>query len=740
MNPSPPRLYHCHLGASLALVWMRMEPAAAQPVEIWIHGERCMTHSGILHTPHHHYAYALVHNARLGGSLTLALDVRLGSQHIAEATFTRDGGYELFLQLVTHIDHADRLSLWHDWMQWSQKIGIQTAGFGQLCEAIVRHCEMPVLNLQHHFQLNPHIFYLEGEMDEGRPRGNVDIVAFTDKGPIHGACRFMQLSETGFALIALFLQPATAINACFFISEAGCVRIDDRQPLDATGDRLLHHLNEKHAYQKQALRQLLCTMLVDHSEPSIRPAIADIINKLQHYIRLPIVNCTDAQLPFNMHIETLIPIGQQGIFLSGWMRDPLHLLDSLTIHSPLGISLAIEETLFHTKRPDVAQHYAGTPYAPSDDKLGIISYLSLPDAERERLEGLGDLHAWHLVANLNNGIRYEIHPEQKQWDPAMARDIVTKIVPTNDVTDEMLTYCIGPAASLLQQQVMQLVSVRNVYHFGPIINHPLLSLCIPLYERFDFLSVQCASFAADPVMKDVEIIYILDSPWAEAEVHGYLQQLTSIYPLSVQLIVMERNSGYAAASNTGADHTRGDYLIMLNSDVFPREKGWALSMLDYYKANPHIGALAPKLLYEDDSVQHAGMYFSRQNTADWLNLHYYKGYPRHYPPLTQSRAVPAVTGACLMMSREKWRLLGGFSTDYVIGDFEDSDLCLKALQHGWESHYFANAELYHLERQSVPLNSSYTASVAWRYNARLHTQRWDILIQELMQEYKDLAA
>ena len=49
-------------------------------------------------------------------------------------------------------------------------------------------------------------------------------------------------------------------------------------------------------------------------------------------------------------------------------------------------------------------------------------------------------------------------------------------------------------------------------------------------------------------------------------------------------------------------------------------------MIDFYEANPAIGALAPKLLYEDESIQHAGLYFDRPPGSHvWSNEHYFKG-------------------------------------------------------------------------------------------------------------------
>jgi GT2 family glycosyltransferase len=68
--------------------------------------------------------------------------------------------------------------------------------------------------------------------------------------------------------------------------------------------------------------------------------------------------------------------------------------------------------------------------------------------------------------------------------------------------------------------------------------------------------------------------------------------------------------------------------------------------------------------------------------------------------------------------------LGGFDEAYVIGDFEDSDLCLRIGQRGLACAVDPSVRLYHLERRS-----QVGAAQRWRmnmtlYNAWTHQTRW----------------
>jgi GT2 family glycosyltransferase len=71
----------------------------------------------------------------------------------------------------------------------------------------------------------------------------------------------------------------------------------------------------------------------------------------------------------------------------------------------------------------------------------------------------------------------------------------------------------------------------------------------------------------------------------------------------------------------------------------------------------------------------------------------------------------------------------------VIGDYEDSDLCLKIRRMGLEIAYEPASCLYHFERRSIRRSQDYMRGVASHYNAWLHTQRWNDEIEDLMAAY-----
>jgi len=182
---------------------------------------------------------------------------------------------------------------------------------------------------------------------------------------------------------------------------------------------------------------------------------------------------------------------------------------------------------------------------------------------------------------------------------------------------------------------------------------------------------------------------------------------------------------------------RGRTLLLLNSDVIPAESGWLSALHEAYLDRPDCGAVAPRLLYPDGSLQHGGISFAEHPgfPGVWINKHPGKGLPPKAEPSGDLFEVPAVSGACLMVSRQLFDMAGGMDEDYIVGDFEDTDFCLKLRAFGKTNYMAPGIELYHLERQSQALDGDRT----WRtsltmYNAWTHSQRWSGAIEELTEQ------
>jgi GT2 family glycosyltransferase len=277
----------------------------------------------------------------------------------------------------------------------------------------------------------------------------------------------------------------------------------------------------------------------------------------------------------------------------------------------------------------------------------------------------------------------------------------------------------------------------TITDYGRSQRAPEVSVVVPLYSRVDFLRYQVAAFSNDlqfTMHTDVELIYVLDDPARSAELRDIAQQVYHLYRIPFRIIEMSRNSGYSAASNAGARLARGRLLLLLNSDVIPKAPHWLSRLVNAFDHLPNCAVLGCQLLYEDGSIQHAGMQFRPfPDVPDtWLCIHPLKGMPPDFDLEKEPRQVCAVTGACLMIDRHIYNELGGLAEDYVVGDFEDADLCHRVTERGGAIWYEPTVQLYHIERQSmVTQGSPAVRHLLTLINMWKHGNRWKLQLMQL---------
>lgn len=407
-----------------------------------------------------------------------------------------------------------------------------------------------------------------------------------------------------------------------------------------------------------------------------------------------------------------------GLFASGWFHDPDSQIASLT---------AIDHDLPEAEISAVWKLFDGR--AEFTGKLRPIKrFVAFLPGERPAVRA----RPVPLRVQLANGEGHVVTAQPLPLDLVSQRDGILAAIAGYAFTDEMLTDVFSPAVAPIHDALNARQSVRHVKQFGRR-SARTASLVIPLYKETSFIRPQVMAFAVDGYVRQrCEIVYVIDDPLISGTVAALIEGIANSFPLDLKLVTLDRNGGYALANNMGVAASEGEVVVLMNSDVVPDRAGWIEAALERLKTLPPCSVIGPKLLYADDSLQHAGMYFHRLSSGYWQNLHYWKGYARHFAAADRERAVPAVTGACMIIRRADYLAVGGFTTDYVTGDYEDSDLCLKLRQRGGLPLYMPSVELYHFERQSMPVEGDALDFGSPVYNRVLHSVRWRESIAALM--------
>lgn len=428
--------------------------------------------------------------------------------------------------------------------------------------------------------------------------------------------------------------------------------------------------------------------------------------------------------PRGLQLEALLEIDPRTYWISGWARDADARVTGLAATSPEGSTGAFLERAMRVPRPDVEHFYATGASGAGQDRSGFVGLVELDAPSR-----LGS--GWTVEMSDAVGETVEAEAPPLVRDPLAVRTaILTDFALTRRGDERARAELFEPALSRIQERLAADVRVDDVRAHGRVPDDPEVSVVVPLYGRIDFVEHQLTQFARDPELARADLLYVLDSPELAEPLERLAPEMHALTGVPFRVVTLARNAGFSGANNAGAELARGRKLLLLNSDVLPDRPGWLGTMSAFFDATPGIGALAPKLLYEDDSLQHAGMYFLKAPGATvWENMHYYKGLSRATPAANVARPVPAVTGACLMIDRERYEQLGGLRGRFVQGDYEDSDLSMRLRELGLASWYLPDAELYHLEAQSYPTE---LRRLTTAYNTWLHTHLWDERLADAM--------
>lgn len=283
----------------------------------------------------------------------------------------------------------------------------------------------------------------------------------------------------------------------------------------------------------------------------------------------------------------------------------------------------------------------------------------------------------------------------------------------------------GPAITMLNNDRLRVPPGQNEICFGQSPATPVLSVIVALYGRLDFMEYQFGFASRHKPAFPVEYIYVLDDPSKKRECEDLAASIWQRFQIPLRLIELQRNMGFAPANNVGLEAAKGELICFLNSDVFAGTDDWMERLVARLRQNPRLGAVGPLLLYEDDCVQHLGMTFERLPIfGDWyFPMHPQKGW--RAPDSQELQRCVAITGACMVIRRSLALEFGGFDESYIVGDFEDSDLCLKLRERELHCAVDLSVRLYHLERQSQAGTQNLWRMNLTVYNAWVHERRWN---------------
>lgn len=413
-------------------------------------------------------------------------------------------------------------------------------------------------------------------------------------------------------------------------------------------------------------------------------------------------------------VDELILCPQGGAVLIGWILAWPTTIASLSLSTRAGTFPIRLEELVRFERPDVLDT-VGRDWGFENSRCGFVVYVA------NAIDSGGP--AWIRVQTRDRSVGYATVPIRRLHGMQAIRRILDVVELHDNDTRFCLDQIVGPACRALNSERLAAQPTVAGAQFGGAPAEPRISVVVPLFGKVHYLEDQLASFSRVETGRMYEFLYVLDDPPRRREMLALAESSYARFGVPFRLLTLDENRGFAPACNVGLRASRGAFVCFLNSDVFPVEANSLDLLADRLESASDLGIVAGLLLFEDGSVQHEGMEMQEIPNKGGLlfPMHPNKGWrPRADVGFQR---VEMVTGACMLMRRSMAESLGGFDEGFIIGDFEDADLCVRARAMGANIAVDHAIRFLHLERQSQVEPSQKWRSNLTMFNAWLFDQR-----------------
>ena len=229
---------------------------------------------------------------------------------------------------------------------------------------------------------------------------------------------------------------------------------------------------------------------------------------------------------------------------------------------------------------------------------------------------------------------------------------------------------------------------------------PEIAIIIPTKDKVEVLKECIESILTKTEYKHFKI-FIIDNNSQEEKTFDYYETLKSFS--LIKILEYNKPFNFSAIINFAVSKIDNEYILFLNNDTKVITSEWLSAMVEHIQRK-EVGAVGAKLLYPDNTIQHAGVILglgvgpyrvaghSHKYISNSANGYFYR------PHVIQN--LSAVTGACMLTKKSLFVEVGGFDEKNLPIAFNDVDYCLKLRKKGYLIVYTPYAVLYHYESLS----------------------------------------
>ncbi len=277
---------------------------------------------------------------------------------------------------------------------------------------------------------------------------------------------------------------------------------------------------------------------------------------------------------------------------------------------------------------------------------------------------------------------------------------------------------------------IQIERIENGYTLGmyhtvfKFNEYPLISVIIPNKDHTDDLDKAIRSMIEKGTWPNLEFI-VVENNSTEEKTWEYYKKIEKEYS-QVKVVYYDGIFNYAKINNFGVRHARGEYYLFMNNDVELIEPDSLKEMMGYGQRND-VGAVGCRLLYEDNTLQHAGVIVGEIGVAEHIFKKQIEGMTYHARAmLTQDMS--AVTAAVMLVKKEVFEKVEGFDERFAVA-FNDIDICMKIREDKKLIVYAPYACFHHYESKSRGAEDTPEKIERFINEVNLFNSKWRIFIE-----------
>jgi GT2 family glycosyltransferase len=258
------------------------------------------------------------------------------------------------------------------------------------------------------------------------------------------------------------------------------------------------------------------------------------------------------------------------------------------------------------------------------------------------------------------------------------------------------------------------------------IKQQLVSIIILTYNQLKYTK-QCVESVEKHTPEPHEIIFV-DNGSSDGT-RDYLKRYAKKHK-QVELILNDENKGFAGGNNQGIVQAKGNYIVLLNNDMVVTEH-WLERLIAHAEISPDIGMVGPM----SNSV--SGPQLMQPVPYVDKDMQAMQKFARAFSSKNSGKRtlMLRLVGFCLLIKKEVIDVIGGLDENYISGNFEDDDLCLRSFIAGYKNIIAQDVFIHHYGSMTFKGNAiNYQATM--NDNRQYFADKWKDVIEISANGYK----